>query len=169
MGRPARDEYADYCHLYVDQVPDGDIIGILEAQRDDFVALLRGIDPGRGGYRYADGKWSILEMAGHIVDTERVFGSRALAFARGDKTPLPGFDQDDYVANANFNARTLADLSEEFLHLRNSLLVLFRSFDAEIWARRGTASGFGLTVRAVPYILAGHLMHHVGVLQERYL
>ncbi len=169
MERPTRGEYADYHHRYVKRVPDGEIVGILEAQRDEFVSLLRGIDAGRGGHRYADGKWSIREVAGHVIDTERLFGSRALAFARGDKTSLPGFEQDDYVANANFDERTLDDLAEEFLHLRNSLLVLFRSFGDEIWMRRGTASGLELTVRAVSYIVAGHLAHHIGVLQERYL
>jgi hypothetical protein len=169
MERPARGEYADYYHLYVSRVPDGDIVDILDAQRDEFESLLRGLEPGRGRHRYADEKWSIAEVAGHIVDTERLFGSRALAFARGDKTPLPAFEQDDYVARANFDKRSLADLADEFQYLRNSLLALFRSFDDEIWARRGTASGFEFTVRAVPYILAGHLKHHVGVLQERYL
>lgn len=169
MERPERSEYVDYYHQYIERVPDGDIVATLESQRDEFVSRLRSIPEERGGYRYAEGKWSIREVVGHVIDTERVFGYRALAFARGDKTPLPAFEQDDYVARANFDERTLADLADEFEGLRTSLIVLFRSFDDDVWMRSGTASGFEFTTRAVPWILAGHLQHHAAVLGERYL
>jgi hypothetical protein len=169
MERPQRDEYVDYYHRYIERVPDGDVLEILEAQRDGFVAMIEDIDPGRGDHRYAEGKWSIKEVIGHVVDSERVFGLRALAFARGDTTPLPSFEQDEYVAGGNFADRTLADLADEFFHLRTSLIVLFRSFGEREWMRRGTASGFEFTTRAVPYILAGHVIHHRAVLERRYL
>jgi hypothetical protein len=169
MERPDRSEYVDYYHQYISRVPDGDIVGILEAQRDEFVARLRSIPEERGDHRYAEGKWTVKEVVGHVVDAERVFGVRSLAFARGDKTPLPAFEQDDYVARANFGARTIADLADEFESLRTSLVILFRSFDDDIWMRRGTASGFEFTTRVVPWVIAGHLMHHAAVLEERYL
>jgi hypothetical protein len=169
MERPDRSEYAEYYHTYVAKIPDGDIVDILESQRGEFVSRLRGIPEERGDYRYAEEKWSVKEVLGHVVDAERLFGSRALAFARGDKTPLPGFEQDDYVARGNFSERSLADLAAEFESLRTSLIFLFRSFNDDIWMRRGTASGFEFTTRAIPWIMAGHVAHHAAVLEERYL
>ena len=123
----------------------------------------------RGDHRYGPGKWSVKETVGHLMDVERVFAVRALAFARGDPGPLPGMEQDDYVAGANFGARTLADLFEEYRLIRASNLILFRSFDDGIAARRGTASGVEFTAKSIPFILAGHELHHVGILRERYL
>lgn len=168
MARPDRSEYVDYYHLYVSRVPDGDILKTLLAQRDEFVSRLQSIPEDRGDYRYAEGKWTVKELIGHLLDTERVLGFRALAFARGDRTPLPGFAQDDYVAGGNFADRAIADLAAEFESMRTSHLVLFRSFDDEIWLRRGTASGYEFTTRAVAWIMAGHLMHHEAVLLDRY-
>jgi hypothetical protein len=169
MDRPGRDEYAEYYHTYVGKVPGGDIVDILGEQRDEIEALVRGIPEARGGYRYADGKWTVKDVVGHVVDTERVFGYRMLAFARGDQTPLPSMEQDDYVAGGNFAARTLASLADEFAGLRASHVALVRSFDDAVSVRRGTASGVEFTVRALAYILAGHARHHAGVLRERYL
>lgn len=167
MARPDRSEYADYYHLYVDRVPDGDILRTLAVQREAFDGFLREVPEARGDHRYAEGKWTVKDVVGHIVDTERVLGVRALVFARGDRTPLPGFEQDDYVAGGNFAERTLADLASEFAALRESHLVLFRSFGDDIWLRRGRASGCEFTTRAIAWILAGHVMHHATVL-ERY-
>jgi hypothetical protein len=169
MGRPDRSEYVDYYHLYVGRVPEGDIVKTLDAQRGELVSLLRSIPEDRGDFRYAEGKWSVKELIGHIKDTERVMGFRGLAFARGDRTALPAFDQDEYVRGGNFGARTIADLTVEFESMRTSHLALFRSFDDEIWMRRGTASGYEFTTRAIAWILAGHVMHHLAVLEERYL
>jgi hypothetical protein len=169
MDRPDRSEYADYYHGYVALVPDGDIEETLARQREEFLSRLRGIPEARGDHRYAEGKWTVKELIGHLVDTERVMGFRALAFARGDRTPLPGFEQDDYVAGGSFGARTIADLADEFESLRDSHLILFRSFDGDTWMRQGTASGYEFTTRAVAWIMAGHVMHHAAVLEERYL
>jgi hypothetical protein len=120
-------------------------------------------------FRYAPGKWSIKQLVGHVSDIERVFAYRALVFARGDKTPQPSVEQDDYVKGANFDDRTLEDIASEFRAVRDSSLALFRSVDADLVMRSGTASGFGFTVRSIPFILAGHEIHHVAVLKERYL
>lgn len=169
MPRPKSNEYAEYFGRYVDRVPDGDIIETLAAQLDSFLALVRGIGADKGGHRYSPGKWSIKEVFGHIVDCERWFSTRAMAFSRNDKTPLPSFEHAEYVRGANFDSRLLDDLSEEFEHLRKSALVLFRSFDEEIWRRRGTAGGNEFTVRAIPWVMAGHLDHHKNVLLEKYL
>jgi hypothetical protein len=168
MARPDPEEYAAYYHGYVALVPDGDILGTLSRQGRDLPALLREIPERHGDHRYADGKWTVKEVLGHLVDTERVFGCRALVFARGDRTPLPGMDPDDYVSGGRFGSRTIDDLAGELEALRRSHLHLLRALDDEAWARRGTASGCTFTTRAVAWILAGHPMHHVRVLEERY-
>jgi hypothetical protein len=169
MTRPEPSEYAPFFDRYIGKVPDGDILETLSTQLDEFLDLLAGIGEERAGFRYAQGKWSIKELVGHVVDGERIFGSRALAIARGDETPLPSFDENAYVDRANFDARTLEDLSEEFESLRRSHLALFGSFGGEEWDRRGTAGGNEFTVRAIAWTVAGHLIHHAEVLRERYL
>lgn len=169
MLRPDRSEYADYYHGYIARVPDGDIVETLEAQRRDAGSFLLSVPEGRGGYRYAEGKWTLKDVIGHVVDAERVFGFRALAFARRDPAAIPGMEQDDYVAAGRFAARSLESLREEFDGLRRSHVALFGSFDDGTWSRRGTASGVDFTVRAVAWILAGHAFHHLAVIRERYL
>lgn len=166
--RPGQDECADHYHAYVARVADGDILDTLAVQHREFADRLRRIPEERGDHRYADGKWSVKELIGHLVDSERVMGFRALAFARSDRTPLPGFEQDDYVANGEFGTRTIAGLADEFEALRESHLALFRSFSDETWLRRGTACGCEFTTRAVAWIMAGHVSHHATVLEERY-
>jgi DinB superfamily len=169
MNRPDRTEYADYYHGYIALVPDGDICDTLARQQEEFLARLREIPEERGDHRYAAGKWTVKEVIGHLLDTERVLGYRALAFARGDRAALPGFDQDLYVAGGEFGGRSVADLAAEFDGLRSSHLVLFRSFSEEVWGRTGTAGGNEFTVRAVGWVMAGHVGHHVRVLEGRYL
>jgi hypothetical protein len=167
--RPAQSEYGTYYERYVSQVPDGDILATLEQQLGETVHLLGGVTESQGDYRYAPGKWSVKEVVGHLVDTERVFAYRTLAFARGDTTPLPSFEQDDYVAGGNFGRRTLKDLCGEFVHVRRGNLHLFRGFDDEVLGRQGTASGKSFTVRAMLWIVAGHERHHARGLREKYL
>jgi len=169
MTRPDPSEYNPYFERYIGKVADGDILETLSRQLDDFKPLLDNIDEGKAAHRYAPGKWSIKEVVGHIVDTERIFGARALAIARGEQAPLPSFEQDDYVEEANFDGRTLASLTDEFANLRRSHLLLFASFDDEVSRRRGTAGGNSVSVRAISWILAGHLLHHQTVIKERYL
>ena len=168
--RPGSDEYAPYYAGYVAAVPDGgDLVTLLERQGAETVALLRSLSEEQGAHRYAPDKWSIKEMIGHVIDAERVFTYRALRIARGDRTPLPGFDQDAWVRGSNAASRSLADLAAELVALRASTVALFRRVDDEAVARRGVASNFEVTARALAWIVAGHEAHHVRVLRERYL
>jgi len=167
--RPERSEYAEYYHTYVGLVPDGDIARILEEERRRTVDLLSGVSPERADYRYAPGKWTLKEVLGHVVDMEWAFTYRALSFARGATAPLPDLDQDEFVKHADFQGRELADLLDEFSHLRSANTRLFASLDETALDRRGIASGKEFTARAIPYIIVGHQMHHLRVLRERYL
>ena len=169
MAKPDSSEYAPYFETYIKKVPDGDILEILRNQLGEFADFLGTVGEDRAGHRYETGKWSVKEVVGHIVDTERILGTRALAIARGERTPLPSYDQDEYVEEANFDERTLADLMEEFDGLRRSHLALFESFADDVWMRRGVAGGNDVSVRGLAWILAGHLMHHETVMRERYL
>jgi hypothetical protein len=169
IPRPASDEYAPYYGRYVERVPEGDLGETLEAQLAETQALIRSIPERRGTTRYAPGKWSIKGVLGHVIDTERIMSYRALRIGRGDATPLPGYEQNDYVPIGGFDERTLQDLSGELASVRQATLHLFRHFDAAALARRGTASGHPVTARALAYIIAGHERHHVAVLRDKYL
>lgn len=168
-NRPGTDEYAPYYERYVSLVPDASIVPQLETQTPSTLALLRGISEARGDYRYDPDKWTIKEVVGHLADSERVFAYRALRIGRGDTTPLAAFDQDLLVKNANCAHRTLADLVDELAAVRQASIALFRSLDPEALARRGTASENTVTPRALGYIIAGHELHHVKILREKYL
>jgi len=168
-SRPSDAEYAPYYGRYITRVPEGDLVRTLESQLAETLALLRGIPEARGGHRYAEGKWSLKEVVGHLIDSERIFAYRALRIGRGDATPLPGFEQDDYVRGAAFDRIPLADLAAELEAVRRATIYLLRGMDDAALARRGTASGFEVTVRALAFIIAGHERHHVGIIRERYL
>jgi len=168
-ARPESNEYAPYYEKYVSLVPDADLVETLERQGAETLALLRGLSEERGAHRYEPGKWSVKQVVGHINDGERIFAYRALAIARGDRQPLPGMDQEEYMAGVDFDARTLASLLDEFEAVRASTVHLLRHLSPEAWERRGTASGNEVTVRALAYIITGHVAHHVRVLGERYL
>lgn len=168
MKRPEATEYAEYYGNYISKVPGTDVLGILESQRLQMLQLFAGRTERDGNFRYVPGKWTVKEVLGHITDTERIFTYRALRIGRGDRTPLPGFEQDDFVRNGGFAARTLADLAEEFGAVRGASIALFRSFDEEAWSKRGTASQKEVTVRALGFITAGHQIHHRMILEERY-
>ena len=168
-SHPDPTEYPEYYGRYISQVPQGDIVTILEQERDAALALLNGLPPAKADFRYAPGKWNIKEVLGHVIDAERIFAYRALRFARNDKTPLPGFEQDDYMPHARFGDRELGDLIREFATVRQASLFLFRPLDTAAWDRRGTASGGEISVRALAYVLAGHEIHHRRILETRYL
>ena len=168
-ARPEKNEYAPYYDRYVSLIPDADVVATLERQIEDTIALLRGVGEERAGHRYEPGKWSIKQVVGHMIDTERIFAYRALAIARGEQQPLPGMDQNEYMAGADFDARTLADLAEEFSHVRRANVLMLRGLSEDAWSRRGVASDNEVTVRAIAYIIAGHEAHHVQVLRTRYL
>jgi hypothetical protein len=167
--RPTSGEYAEYYDRYISLVPEGDIVATLERQLDSTIALLSGIDESQANKRYEPGKWSIKELVGHLIDSERIFAYRALRFARNDQTPLSGFEQDDYVRDAVFDDRTLADLTDEFEHVRKANISLFGSLSDEAYSRRGPANEVEISVRALAYIIAGHEAHHMHVLKTRYL
>jgi DinB family protein len=167
-ARPSANEYAPYYHAYVSLITTDDILGALESQRLQTSQLLAARSEREGNFRYAPGKWSVKEVVGHIADAERIFSYRALRIARGDATPLAGFEQDDYIRGGNFGERNLADLVEEFLAIRAASLALFRSLNDEAWSRRGVASNKEVTARAMAYIVAGHELHHRNILIERY-
>ena len=168
-ARPEPGEYAPYYEKYVSLVPDADLVGTLERQGAETLALLRSLDEEKGRHRYEPGKWSVKQLVGHISDGERIFSYRALAFARGDAQPLPSMEQEEWMAGADCDARTLSDLADEFGTVRAATLHLLRHLPPEAWARRGTASDNEVTVRALAYIIAGHEAHHVRILRERYL
>ncbi len=167
--RPAATEYAPFYAGYVAQAPDGDILAMLGEQAEEFCRLAASVPGGEEGRRYAPGKWSIIELLGHLIDGERVFGYRAFRFSRNDSTPLEGFDEDAYVANGWFGCCTAERLGEEFLALRRSHILMFSSLPPEAWQRCGVANGNQVSVRALAYIMLGHVAHHLAVLRERYL
>ncbi len=169
IARPDVAEYPEYFQRYVRLVPDGDIVEHLVRQRDETTELLAGLSEEQTLFRYAPGKWSVKQVIGHLSDTERVFVYRALRFSRNDATPLPGFEENDFVANANFDERPLGNLLGEFCTVRDASIAFFGTLNDELALRRGVANEMEFTVRSVPYIVAGHERHHVAVLRERYL
>jgi hypothetical protein len=168
---PDASEYAAYYGRYVSLVPPGDVLAQLQRQLNEATALLADISEEKSLFRYEPGKWSIRELMGHVNDAERVFGYRAMVFSRGDAAPLPSFEQDDYAkASAAALATTpLANLATEFETMRQSLILMLRRLSPDDWLRKGTASGNVVSVRAMAHIMAGHVRHHLNVLQERYL
>ena len=169
LVRPQPDEYASYYGRYISLIDSDDVLTRLEQQGTETVALFSQLSADKAGFRYAPGKWSVKEVFGHMIDTERILAYRALRIARGDRTPIESFEQDDYVRNGGFDHRTLADLTEEFQAVRTATLHLFRHFDATAVARRGIANKNEVSVRALAYIIAGHEQHHRRVIEEKYL
>lgn len=167
--RPGADEYDAYYGRYVELVPDGDVLDTLERQFHATDDLLASWPEGRETFRYAPGKWSLRESVGHVVDTERMFGFRALSIGRGDPTRLPGMDQDVWAAGSNAHERPLADHLDDWRAVRHATLRLFGSFDDDAWSRRGIASERPVTVRALAWIIAGHERWHDRLHRERYL
>ncbi len=166
--RPAKDEAADYYFTYIDQVPEGDVLVTLHDQMREITDLLGAITEERSRERYAEGKWSIREVLGHINDCERLFVFRALWFARGFDSPLPSFDQDFAMAAAKSNDVPVRDLLQEFLSIRAATILFVKGLPAEAWSRSGIASERPFSVRALVFISAGHAAHHIRLLRERY-
>jgi hypothetical protein len=169
LSVPDRTEAAEYYFRYIDQVVGTDICRVLEAQAPETMAILQGISEERAGHRYGPDKWTIRQVLSHINDTERLFAFRALWFARGLEEPLPSYDQNVAIAHAGADDRPWATHIEEFRDVRAASLALFRHLPADAWMRRGLASGNPFTVRALAFITAGHVAHHLRILRERYL
>ena len=168
MKRPQVNEYAIFYKKYIDTVSDNVIVE-MQHQASSFTSFLKGISPDKASYSYADGKWTVKELVGHIIDTERIMAYRMLTIARNDTTALPGFEENDYVKNAHFSERTLVSLADEFAVLRSANMYLIMSFNEEEINRKGLANNSTVSVLSLIYILAGHLNHHRAIIQERYL
>lgn len=165
--RPSEVEYTGDFGEYIRLVSEGNIIDILLAQEKQMTELLASLSESQGAYRYAEGKWTLKEVVGHIADGERVMTYRLLRFARGDQTPLPGFDQEVFMPP--FGSWTTAQLAEDYRAVRQSTITLLRGLPAEAWSRKGTANNVSITARALAYVIAGHELHHMGVIRNRYL
>ncbi len=169
IARPAPDEFAPYYSGYVSRVPEGtDPLALLSAQYESVPAVLLAVPRDRETFRYAPDKWTVRQVVGHTADAERIFSYRLLRIARGDQTPLPGFEEKDYVRHGGFEARALADVTADWAAARGATIALVRGLSADVWNRRGTASGQAVSARALLYIIIGHVAHHVAVLRERY-
>lgn len=168
IERPTPSEYAPFYAGYIAALADGDILETLERQTSELRQLAASTPADRETFRYGEGKWSVREVFGHLIDGERVFSYRVLRFSRGDETPLPGFDENDYVAASHFDRRPLSDLVDELVLLRQANLRLLRSLAPEDWTRTGTANNHPVSVRALAFIMAGHVRHHLNLLRDRY-
>jgi len=169
MNRPEKNEYAEYYERYVSLVAENDIVAVLENQQTEMLEFFNKITEEKSLYAYDEGKWSIKEVIGHLIDGERIFAYRALRISRADKTPIEGFEQDGYIENSNFNKTPLSDLTNELLLNRQANLIFFKNLTDESWLRTGTASDNPVSVRALAFIMAGHIRHHLNILKERYL
>jgi hypothetical protein len=169
-GRPSDNEFATYAKTDIDLVTGDDAVGALTAQGKEVAALLESLaEESIRGRRYAPGKWTVKEVIGHLIDDERIFAYRALCLARGDTRPLPGFDENEYVAATGFESRTLASLIDEYRSVRAATLALFENLTAKEWARRGIVNGYEVSVRGLAFHMAGHELHHLRMLREKYL
>jgi hypothetical protein len=169
MRLPTPEEHPPYFSNYIKLVNSENILKLLDEQVVDVQELLSNISEEKENYAYAEGKWTVKEVIGHIIDTERIMAYRALRFARKDKTNLAGFDENFYVVNSNFKDRTLYDLAHEFAIVRESNLALFKHFNVEMLDEVGNANGNNMSVRAILYMIAGHTTHHTNIIKSRYL
>jgi DinB family protein len=169
MIRPDSTEYNPEFGKYITLVPGERIVATLSSQIEETMTFLLGLSDSQGELRYAPGKWSIKEVIGHLIDSERIMSYRALRFARSDRTPLSGFEENDFVAHGNFGAVSLAELADEYRAVRKGNIYLFQHLADDTWARRGVANENEVSVRALAYIIAGHELHHLGIIRSRYL
>lgn len=171
MSRPGRSEYSEFYQPYLNIIPAGDsgLNELLTSSLEACNSLFAGLETGKEDYRYAEGKWSIKELLQHIIDTERVFAYRALRFARTDSTVLPGFDENLYVETCEAAERSLSSLLDEFNLIRKSNMIMFATMSENILKRMGQVDGNEISVRALGFIICGHLLHHLRVIEERYL
>jgi hypothetical protein len=169
MSRPQPAEYDEYYQKYVSLVPEEEIIPALGNQIEELRQLFEGFAEERGTFAYADGKWTVKEVLSHVIDGERMFAYRCFRIARGDKTPIEGFEQDGYIENSHANRRPIAELIEEFTLLRKANVMFFRNLESDDWTRTGTANNVEISVRSLAWIMVGHVRHHAAILEGRYL
>lgn len=166
--RPSTSEYASFYETYVSLVTEDDVVSALNRQTEGFQAACGSLSEEQSRFRYAEGKWSVREVIGHLIDCERVFGYRALGIARGETFSFPGFDENQYAAEAGHDRVPLPELIDELSHLRQSHVHMFRHFGPAVWTRIGRANENPVSVRALAFIMAGHVRHHARILSERY-
>lgn len=168
LQRPKAEEYNAYYRKYIELVPEGNLLELLATQQDETTKKLSSLTEDQENYRYAQGKWSVKEVLGHLIDTERIMAYRLLRFARGDQSPLAGYEDESYVKEGMFHGREMADLLEEYQAVRASSISLLRGIPAEAWVRKGLANNSECSARALAYIIAGHELHHRSLLADRY-
>ena len=169
IAKPKSGQYPEYLETYIGRVPSNDLIHYFENQQDSVASLAALLSEEQLMHRYAEGKWSVKDIFAHLIDSERIFNYRALTFARGDATELPGFEENDYVNTANADTRSAPQIIADFNAGRCSTIELFKSFDEEMLDKIGVANATARSVRAMGYAIAGHEIHHLGVIRERYL
>ena len=167
VARPEPDEYAPYFERYISLIPGADILGTLDSQRRQMLLLLSGRDESDADFRYASDKWTVKELLGHVCDTERIFAYRILRVARGDRTPIEGFEQDDYVRNGPARV-PWCEIIDDYIAVRRATLTLLRNLDEQAWTRRGIANKNEVSVPALAYTIAGHELHHRRILEQKY-
>lgn len=169
LGKPGPSEFPPFAKNYVETVEDEDLLRALTTQSRELAKILEPLDKAvAASYRYATGKWTINEVVGHMADTERIFSYRLLRVARGDATPLPGFEQNDYIPTAHFNDRPLGDLLSDFESVRQSTTRLLVGLPSDAWSRKGIVNGHPVTARGIAVLIAGHALWHTKILRERY-
>jgi len=169
INKPQPIEYAPYAAGYVNAVPEGPVLEILEQLNDSSYTFFSGLTAEQADYAYAEGKWTLKQVLGHMIDTERVFAFRAFCFSRGEQQHFPGFDQEQYIQNSTFDRRTIQDLAHEFKTVRESTLFLYRSLTEAQSLLKGTASNYSTSVRALVYMTAGHELYHLDLIKEKYI
>ena len=169
MQKPETNEYAPYYQRYVDLINREDVLSIFKETTEEIISFFNKVSEEQAEYRYAVGKWSMKEVFAHIIDSERIFGYRVLAISRGEKNPLPGFAENDYVVNGKYQNRSLQSMLAEYTHLSAANLELFNSLDDEMLSQRGIASGKEVTARAIIFVTVGHEKHHFDIIKSRYL
>ncbi|MBY0203250.1 DinB family protein [Paenibacillus cucumis (ex Kampfer et al. 2016)] len=166
--RPSQEEYAAFYEGYIHLVPEGNVIELLQKQAERVESAIRALSEEQANYRYDEGKWSVKEVFGHLIDNERIMSGRLLRIARGDKTSLPGYDQDTLMEGHPFEAYSVVDLAEEYAAVRYSTIVLLRRLSPEAWMRMGQVNDNTASTRSIAYVITGHELHHLSVLRDRY-
>ena len=169
ISRPEPTEYPHELDQYISLVPGNDLLSYFDTQTMSVASLANTLSEEQLLYKYAEGKWSVKDIFCHLIDCERIYDYRTLCIARGDKTELPGFEENDYAKTAHADARQISDIIAEYKAVRTSSVELFKSFDEKILLRSGIANNSLRSVRAIGYSLAGHEIHHLNVINERYL
>jgi len=168
ISRPGKNEYAEFYEKYINQVTGDNVIDEMEKQQKTLMGIFTPITEEKSNYRYAEDKWNIKEVVGHILDGERVFAYRALRISRNDEQPLAGFDQNEYIKFSNYKNISFEKIIDEFFLLRASNILMFKGFSHDMWLKNGIASGNSVSVRALAYIITGHVEHHINILKEKY-